>query len=476
MHTCIAARFRVVWTLAASGLFAVAMGGLAGCRTAGGSPDSAAGARQPSPGVTTTEPDSTVVTADIQAGIEQHIADQAQRNGGYFPLVFEGKDMRLKLVRVHMEYLAHLGPRRHFACVDFANIDGNVYDVDFFLAGDPGAMTVTETTVHKLNGVPYYLWEQNDDKTWVRKQVTGAPEVLMGVVRERDSFEFNYDVKLPELSGQARMWLPIPQSGRFQTVEVKGISAPGRRETLTDNHGNRVLLLNLRPEDSRKAISMRFQVERREKGAYVEPDSHPETYLNSETLVPDLPMFRKTAVEVTKGLTGDLARARAIFDHTIESFKYQKYGVGFGKGDAVRACDAKSGNCTDFHAYFIALARAAGIPARFAIGASIPSERDDGGIDGYHCWAEFYAEGKWWPVDLSEANKYSPLSTYYFGHHPANRVELSSGRDLELQPGPASGPINFLAYPVLEVEGKPLTVIPRFSFRRVSKPSVQVPG
>ena len=54
------------------------------------------------------------------------------------------------------------------------------------------------------------------------------------------------------------------------------------------------------------------------------------------------------------------------------------------------------------------MARSVGIPARFAIGAAIPSERDDGGTDGYHCWAEFYADGKWWPIDVSEADKLVP--------------------------------------------------------------------
>ncbi len=448
-----------------------------GCTGQHSGPASAAAGVTPSdaarPAAPTPDPASHVLTADIQAGIEKHIADTCARNGGYFPLMYEGKEMRLKLVRVHTEYLANLGPRRHFACVDLANIDGNVYDVDFFLDGDPGAMTVTETTVHKLNGVPYYLWKQNDDDTWEREPVTEATDALLGVVRGRDAFEFDYDARLPELSGPARAWLPIPQTDRFQTVTVKQITAPGRQETISDNHGNRVLLLTLGPEDGGKPISMRFAVEGLERGAYTEPGSRPETYLNAETLVPDLPTFRTIAGEVTHGKTGDLARARAIFDHTVETFKYQRYGTGWGQGDAVRACDARSGNCTDFHAYFIALSRAAGIPARFAIGAAIPSDRDDGGIDGYHCWAEFHAEGKWWPVDLSEANKYSPLSTYYFGHYPANRVELSRGRDLVLAggAGPASGPINFLAYPVLEVEGKPVNMIPRFSFRREARPT-----
>jgi hypothetical protein len=98
----------------------------------------------------------------------------------------------------------------------------------------------------------------------------------------------------------------------------------------------------------------------------------------------------------------------------------------------------------------------------------VPSERDEGGIDGYHCWAEFYAEGKWWPVDISEANKYTALATYYFGRHPANRIEFSRGRDLQIEPGPRSGPINFLAYPVMEVGDRPVLAETFFSFSRKS--------
>ncbi|MHC4183039.1 MAG: transglutaminase-like domain-containing protein, partial [Planctomycetota bacterium] len=141
-------------------------------------------------------------------------------------------------------------------------------------------------------------------------------------------------------------------------------------------------------------------------------------------------------------------------------------GEGWGQGDAVYACNVKTGNCTDFHSYFIALSRSIGIPSRFAIGAAIPSSRNEGGIHGYHCNAEFYAEGKWWPVDISEADKYSNLSSYYFGRHPANRIELSRGRDLVVEPGPVTGPINFLAHPVLEIGGKPAKIKAQFSFNR----------
>ena len=107
-------------------------------------------------------------TAEIQAGIEKHIQEQVRLGGGYFKLPFRNQELRLKLVRVHTEYLAKLGPRRYFACVDLADISGDVYDVDFFLAGDPAGMKVTETTVHKLNGQPFYAWEQKSDGTWQR--------------------------------------------------------------------------------------------------------------------------------------------------------------------------------------------------------------------------------------------------------------------------------------------------------------------
>jgi transglutaminase-like putative cysteine protease len=233
-------------------------------------------------------------------------------------------------------------------------------------------------------------------------------------------------------------------------------------------HGNRVLLLELGPEDSGKPVEIRYHVRRLEKAAYTADEADAATYLQAERLVPLDESFHRLAEGVVEGKKGDLVRARAIYDHVIDRMRYMKYGTGWGRGDAVYACDARTGNCTDFHAYFIALARAVGIPARFAIGAAIPSERNEGGIDGYHCWVEFYADGKWWPVDISEADKYSSLSTYYFGHHPANRLELSRGRDLQLEPGPACGPINFLAYPVLEISGQQARTQVQFAFHRTA--------
>jgi len=408
-----------------------------------------------------------IVTGDIKAGIEKHIAEQVAQGDGYFVVTYEGQELKLNLVRVHIEYLASLAPQRHFACVDMASSDGEFYDIDFFLEGDPGDMTVTETTVHKLNGRPYYLWEQDENEHWVRTPVDDASNKLLGVLSGTDNFEFRYQATLPEITGEGHCWLPLAETDAFQTVTVKSINAPGEQTILFDSaHGNRVLFLELKPGDSGQVIEVVYEVERREKSAYPGHSTAAQKYLQPERMVPLDATIKATAKQATEGRQDDLMKARALYDHVMDEMNYKKFGEGWGKGDAVFACNTLYGNCTDYHAYFIGLARAVGIPARFAIGASIPSERNEGGTDGYHCWAEFYAEGKWWPVDISEADKFSALSMYFFGHHPANRFEFTRGRDLILDPGPASGPINFLAYPLLEVDGHPQLVKTLFLFQR----------
>lgn len=408
-----------------------------------------------------------VVTADIEEGIQANIAKRVKEDGGYFNMNADGKELRLQLVRVHTEYLSNLGPNRHFACVDLADVSGDVYDVDFFLEGEPGNMTVTETTLHKLNGKPFYTWKQRDDKTWYKMPVQDATKDLLGVVEGEDRFEFSYEVTLPKMEETTNMWIPVPQTDRFQTIELVSIETPVDQDSLEDKYNkNKVLHMRFSPEHSGKIVKLVYDVKRQEKQAY-EDETSPNDYLGASLLMPIGDRFKVLSDSIIgrKRKDGKIMQARALYDYIIDNMRYMKSGT-YGTGDAVFACDALTGNCTEFHSLFISLARSAGIPSRFAVGASIPSDRNEGGISGYHCWAEFFAEGKWWPVDISEANKYSALATYYFGRHPANRIEFTRGRDLILEPGPSSGPINFLAYPVMEQGNKPLFPETFFSFRR----------
>lgn len=302
----------------------------------------------------------------------------------------------------------------------------------------------------------------------------GTPPAIWADQREiihgSDRFEFTYHVKLPEISQEARLWLPLARSDEYQAVKVEKVSSPLKyREVRDRDHGNTILVLSPSPQDSGKVIEIKYAVQRKEKAAYLATEKDILRYLKPDRLVPKHETFVSLANKAIQGAQGDLARGRALYQHVLGRMKYDKSGTGWGRGDALYACDARTGNCTDFHAYFIALARGINIPARFAIGYSIPADSDAGKIAGYHCWAEFYADGKWVPVDISEANKHPELADYYFGHHPANRFELTQGRDLVVNPAPSSSPINFLVYPLLEVNGQIVKTENEFSFRRVKK-------
>ena len=288
------------------------------------------------------------------------------------------------------------------------------------------------------------------------------------IVKGTDEFEFVYRVKLPKIKGEARVWIPLAKTDAFQTVTEEKLNIPVKWERVQDrDYGNNICVLYPQPSDSDKTIEIRYRVVRKEKAAYSATDAEAARYLRPEKLVPINETFRTLAQKATAGNGDDLKRAKALYHHVIGRMRYDKSGTGWGRGDAMYACDVRTGNCTDFHAYFVALARSIGIPARFAIGATIPADKNEGTIDGYHCWAEFLADGRWVPVDISEAWKNPKLADYYFGHNPANRFELTKGRDLVINPEPASGPINFLAYPLLEMNGEVIKPETTFEFRRI---------
>ena len=107
-----------------------------------------------------------VTKGDISAGIKKHIAREMKKSPDKkFHVTYKAKDLALDLVKVHDDRLSNLGNGKYFACVDLKAGDGTVYDVDFFLTGNPGAMSVTETSVHKINGKPLYDWKE-DNGVW----------------------------------------------------------------------------------------------------------------------------------------------------------------------------------------------------------------------------------------------------------------------------------------------------------------------
>ena len=178
-------------------------------------------------------------------------------------------------------------------------------------------------------------------------------------------------------------------------------------------------------------------------------------WLGPNRRIPLSEMIAAQAHNVTKGLTAPRERARAIYDYAVDTMRYDKSGKGWGEGDIYWACDAKRGNCTDFHAMVIGFSRSVDIPARFEIGFPLPTDRSEGRIGGYHCWTQLYLDEEGWlPLDASEAHKHPDRREYLFGNLDPDRIVFSIGRDLVF-PGMQGEPLNYFAYPYVEQDGAP---------------------
>jgi transglutaminase-like putative cysteine protease len=299
------------------------------------------------------------------------------------------------------------------------------------------------------------------------------------------SFSFTYQVHVPGNSDARsnHLWIPLPQNDAFQTVsDLKIESTVAHSKGRDPEYQNpfAVFTPNAAQAAAGYDVTLLFNATRREHAVNMHAPAMPNAsaalpandplmkrYLEPDKLVPLNDTIAELSRQQTAGDTTPLQKARHIYDYVVATMRYDKSGEGWGRGDAIWACTAKRGNCTDFHSLFIGMMRSAGIPARFEIGFPLPEGKTEGDIPGYHCWAEFYISGVGWiPVDASEAWKNPAKRDYFFGAHDDNRVFFTYGRDLVLSPEQKGPALNYFIYPYAESDGQPVKgLTTHFAFR-----------
>jgi transglutaminase-like putative cysteine protease len=120
-------------------------------------------------------------------------------------------------------------------------------------------------------------------------------------------------------------------------------------------------------------------------------------YLDPEPLIEsDDPEIRAEAETAVGNVTGTRARAEALTRY-VNSILQKKPTISLPSAREVLR--TKIGDCNEHTALFVAMARAAGIPARIAVGMAFVH-----GAFYYHAWPEVYIaeagnRGLWLPVD-----------------------------------------------------------------------------
>jgi Transglutaminase-like superfamily len=299
------------------------------------------------------------------------------------------------------------------------------------------------------------------------------------------TFDYAFTAKDLPVGERVRIWIPAAHSDEFQEVKVVSIKGDlPLKKTREAEFGNEMFYAQApRNKQAELHFEVTYDVVRQERltlGVYAPhledvslPAKEQKRYLAPDALVPITGLPAELAAKTTAGQNTTLGKARALYDYVFATMKYDKTGTGWGRGDVLYACDAKKGNCTDFHSLFIAMARSQGIPARFEIGFPLPADKTSGEIAGYHCWADFFdPKHGWIPVDISEAWKHPEMKNYFFGAHDANRIQFTVGRDLELNPRQDGKPLNYFVYPYVEVGGKEYANISNaFSFSAIRESS-----
>jgi transglutaminase-like putative cysteine protease len=302
-----------------------------------------------------------------------------------------------------------------------------------------------------------------------------------GVEERHFRFHYDFTVRNTNPGKRLRVWIPLAHTDSHQVVRVVSISGDlPLKKTHESEYGNEILYASTAKADRAEyKFSVEYDVVRREdvrlrdgrlwSAAMRAKPASLARFLQPDRLVPMTGLPAEWAAREVQGRSGDLDRGRALYDFVMRTMRYDKTGTGWGRGDVAYACDAKKGNCTDFHSLFIAMSRSQRIPAKFEIGFQIPPAKRAGEVTGYHCWAEFYSrEAGWIPVDISEGWKAPARRDYYFGSHDADRIQFTVGRDLRLSPAQDGAPLNYFLYPYVELDGKEYSnVATAFAFEDV---------
>jgi transglutaminase-like putative cysteine protease len=289
----------------------------------------------------------------------------------------------------------------------------------------------------------------------------------------------NVDLSAQPTGKPIRLWLLYPTSDKDQDITHISISGDYATSAVyTDKtFGTPMLYAEWNPGSESRTLTLSFDAKRNE---VVRPEWPTQQvpwnsadhglYLRPTKKAPRTDAVQELADQITEDKTTVLAKARAIYDWTVDHTYRNPETRGCGTGDVCALLKDPGGKCADISSIYIALCRASGIPAREVLGIRMGKKSIQDITTWQHCWAEFYLPGTGWvSVDPADVRKNMLLENLaltdpeteayresFFGGVDAYRIQLSRGRDILPNPEPAGGQINYLMYPFAQVGERPL--------------------
>ncbi len=313
------------------------------------------------------------------------------------------------------------------------------------------------------------------------------------IERVSGTLTFSFDLTSHGFKKEARLWVPYPYSDRYQSIENLRMSGTQSYFGIhTDKKYKRLIIFarwDKGIKDRRLTIS--FHIKRLERLDKTIPFKEPcwdksqfKPYLEPSTYVVIDDKVKRLSKRIVQGRNSIREKALLIYDWVVRNMHRKPETCYCGSGDVLSLLDELKGNCVDIHSVFVALLRAAGVPAREVFGIRLARNKKIANITkSQHCWAEYFLPGYGWVVmdpadclkkmliegiDLN-SEKGQRYYEYFLGGVDAERVRFGTGRDIVLNPTNAKGPLNYFMYPYGEVGDVPLDFLnPKGFFYKIT--------
>ncbi|HSA84397.1 MAG TPA: transglutaminase domain-containing protein [Patescibacteria group bacterium] len=285
---------------------------------------------------------------------------------------------------------------------------GNVWEINIPGVANPGdfaSFTVT-VVVPPTFGKPTYIKpKQSDNKLIFSKDELGSAGISIAFGEEQlYDFQLTYRLHNNNLY-PSKTEIALPPTTNYQEIYITSIE-PQPRNVIKDADGNWLAQYNLLPsQDLDVVVKGTAQVQ-------LTPKQEILTQEKRDFYTKELPNWQINSPEI-KALAKELKTAKAIYEYVVKSLTYDFSRViedqpRLGAIETLK--NPNSAVCREFTDLFIALARAAGIPAREVDGYAYTDNTRQRPValtqDILHAWPEYYDEVKqaWVMVDPTWEN------------------------------------------------------------------------
>jgi transglutaminase-like putative cysteine protease len=235
----------------------------------------------------------------------------------------------------------------------------------------------------------------------------------------------------PGSPSKQNLWVAlISDDAPYQEVLDREIT-PNKYQIVIDEYGNEIAefdFSNMLP-DSEIQVQINYQV----KVNQVEFDLStclgelPNFFTDADLHIEsENPQIISLSQELVQADQTACQQVRAFYDYIGDELVYSYNGGNWG---AQAALGTMGADCTEYSSLMIALARAAGIPARYIEGLSFTPQEDEAVARQEHAWLEVFLPGiGWTPMDPTMGRS-SLNRDAYFGKLPPDHIIVTRGRN-----------------------------------------------